>query len=761
MLGWLDRLDPGLWTVKKAVRAAVLVPLIIALAQHLFPNPNSPTFAAFGSFAVLVFAVVGGRPRARLRTYALLFMMGTVNITLATLCSTSTPLAVLSMFLVGFATLFWGIVSASVANATTAALLTYVLPVAVPGGADTISDRLLGWTLAVLVSVPAMLLIWPTPWRTPIRQRIGECADDLCAVLGHSDASSDHAAQMQKARRSLTTLRTLFESFPYRPGTAAPADVAVVKLVGRTEWVGANALALREITPDLSPRSRDFDGLFDAVAALLRLGRKLVADTDRSPSAKATDVAATRTAVTALWDARQACIDHLWAQPESAGIEGSSDLRVQVQQVYRASILACSTDSFAREAVAASDVHNAAPLPTGPWRHPDETPTHRGRWVRRARAHASWRSVWLRNSVRGAVGLAVAVLIIEVASVQHGFWVALGTMSVLRSNSVGTRATAARAIAGTLVGFIIGAGVMILIGTNTAALWAIFPLAVFVAGLAPAVISFAAGQAGFTVVVIILFNLISPTGWEVGLVRIEDVAIGCFVSVVVGLLLWPRGARAALGQALGDAFAANVRLLRAAIVSSLDRTPDDETASLRSAEYAAQRMDDAVRQHLAETGTDPGQRGVVLDLVTGATQLRLSATTLAALPHPAHRAGLTDSSEAIELARQLRAATDTAGVWFDLFAASLTTHGVELPEPNRDRELHDTTQRFAEQLVAATGNPSYLIRAIRLMWIDQILQDLFRLREQLASARNFMLSSHRAHDDRGPQQTNDPNRGQR
>jgi len=52
-------------------------------------------------------------------------------------------------------------------------------------------------------------------------------------------------------------------------------------------------------------------------------------------------------------------------------------------------------------------------------------------------------------------------------------------------------------------------------------------------------ISFAAGQAGFTLVVVILFNIIEPTGWRVGLTRIEDVAIGCGVSIVVGLLFWP------------------------------------------------------------------------------------------------------------------------------------------------------------------------------------------------------------------------------
>ena len=185
-------------------------------------------------------------------------------------------------------------------------------------------------------------------------------------------------------------------------------------------------------------------------------------------------------------------------------------------------------------------------------------------WSRLA-SHLSFRSVWFRNSVRGAAGLALAVTVVEVTAVEHGFWVVLGTLSVLRSNAMGTGATALRAVAGTAVGFVVGAAIMIGVGGHTVALWALLPVAVLVSGVAPSMISFAAGQAAFTLVVIILFNIIQPVGWRVGLTRIEDVAIGCGVSIVVGLLFWPRGAMAALGRALADAFVASSGYLADAV----------------------------------------------------------------------------------------------------------------------------------------------------------------------------------------------------
>ena len=207
-------------------------------------------------------------------------------------------------------------------------------------------------------------------------------------------------------------------------------------------------------------------------------------------------------------------------------------------------------------------------------------------WSRLA-THLSFRSVWFRNAVRGAAGLALAVTVVEVTAVEHGFWVVLGTLSVLRSNALGTGATALRAVAGTAVGFVVGAAIMIGVGGHAVALWALLPVAVLVSGVAPSMISFAAGQAAFTLVVIILFNIIQPVGWRVGLTRIEDVAIGCGVSIVVGLLFWPRGAMAALGRALADAFVASSGYLADAVdrltITSrgIDTTPGQRSALTR------------------------------------------------------------------------------------------------------------------------------------------------------------------------------------
>src|SRR3954454_7705253 len=128
-----------------------------------------------------------------------------------------------------------------------------------------------------------------------------------------------------------------------------------------------------------------------------------------------------------------------------------------------------------------------------------------------------------------------------------------------------------RGLVGTAVGFVIGGVIVTLVGTNTTLLWVLLPPAVLFAGLAPATISFAAGQAAFTVTLLILFNLIAPEGWRIGLVRIEDVLLGSGVSLLVGLLFWPRGAGAALGDALAEAYAESADYLAEAVAFGIGR----------------------------------------------------------------------------------------------------------------------------------------------------------------------------------------------
>ena len=157
---------------------------------------------------------------------------------------------------------------------------------------------------------------------------------------------------------------------------------------------------------------------------------------------------------------------------------------------------------------------------------------------------------------------------------QHSFWVVLGTLSVLRSNALNTGQNVMRGLLGTVVGFVVGGALLQLIGTNTTVLWFLLPLAILLAGVAPAAISFAAGQAAFTLTLVFLYNIIQPAGWRVGLLRIEDIAIGCARE--------PRRRPAVLAARRGGG---------AAAARSPRRTPTASTISPSAVDFGMRRCD--------------------------------------------------------------------------------------------------------------------------------------------------------------------------
>jgi uncharacterized membrane protein YccC len=129
-------------------------------------------------------------------------------------------------------------------------------------------------------------------------------------------------------------------------------------------------------------------------------------------------------------------------------------------------------------------------------------------------------------------------------------------------------------------------------------------VAVFLAAYTPTAVHFVVGQAAFTILVIVLFNLIAPAGWRIGLVRVEDIVLGTGVSVAAGLLLWPRGARADLRRALAQLY----RAVAAYLAGSLHRLLDQK-AEISAARAVAVRARDRAREAfdhmLTERGAHP------------------------------------------------------------------------------------------------------------------------------------------------------------
>jgi uncharacterized membrane protein YccC len=744
---WYRAKDPALLALKRSARAALVMPSAFALAHFAFSNGQVGLFAAFGSFALLLLVEFTGRPRTRLAGYLALFATGCGFIVIGTLASTHKLAAVVAMALVGFAVLYAGIVTPLAATAATAALLTFVLPVAVAQPASAIGPRLVGWLLAGVFSIPACFVLWPPPWHDDLRRRLSTAVSAIARVAETRAAGrpADPAARSAMAS-GLAGMRSQFRATPYPPTGAAGSAAALAKLVGRVEWVAGNAALFAD---DLGPLDREVRDVLAGVGATLRRSADLICDAEGHRVDDPTAVLRLRDEVERLAARIEAQQDSDLSMLLEVGDDrGRADEAATsgergVSAVPYASMLDpglhVRTLGIITEMVADATLGAAGAETAVDQRLGGGDPAPRTFWSRFS-SHLSFHSVWCRNAIRGAAGLALAVAIVEVTDVSHGFWVVLGTLSVLRTSALGTGATSLRAVGGTAVGFVVGSAIMVGVSDHTVLLWVLLPPAVLLAGAAPTVISFAAGQAGFTLVVMILFNIIDPSGWKVGLTRIEDVAIGCAVSIVVGLLFWPRGATAALGRALSAAFVANSGYLADAVDRLTTTSRRMDTGPSQHVSHSAYlRLDDAFRQYFAERGAKVVPVETSARLFTGANRIRLAAFTLMSLATEPLAAGESEL-ESVEVAGAvLRDSYASSHRWYEEFAEMLAGRRASLdPLPPHGRVIHDVLGRAFED-ARARRRSDRLRLLLQMLWADELLESQREVQADLSEAAELFV----------------------
>ena len=416
------------------------MPAVFAFADTVIGRPQTSIFAAFGSFAFLVLVEFGGLPRTRLLAYLGLAAIGAGLISIGTLCSRTAWLGAAAMAVVAFGTLFAGAFSGYLAAGANGAILAFVLPVNVPAPNSAIPDRLLGWALAAGVATTAAMFLWPPRRRADLRRAAAGTTRKVADLMEADPGEQPERARL--AREAVNGLRRKSLGSQHRP--AGP-------------------------TTAIEPRGSEEIDAMAAAADLLRACADRLDGGDAQPDFSRLDEARTRVA-----RALMGRLPRLAPAEDDAALLAALDPPFRIRAVtYAARQVGEYAMRATRGRLPATDDDVAAPV--------RQLRSAAAATERTALEHASTGSVWLQNSVRGAAALAVATYIAQRSDLQHGFWVVLGTLSVLRSNALGTGWSIVTALAGTAVGIVVGAVLVIGIGTHHAVLWVALPIAVLLA----------------------------------------------------------------------------------------------------------------------------------------------------------------------------------------------------------------------------------------------------------------------------------------
>ncbi|MFO1415055.1 MAG: FUSC family protein [Burkholderiales bacterium] len=630
MLEWLfgERLtDADRSGLHRALRVALVMPTLYAVGVLVRGDRDFALLAAFGAFAALAMADFMGPTRSRLRAMAGLTVVGALLVAAGTALSQTLWPAVIVMFAVALALQFLMALGGQFALGNNAALLAFVVCAMVPSGDAALPSRLAGWFTAMACAMLVGNLLWPRNERRDLYLRIVDALRPMAEAARATAAGAPAGDALSRSLAAIDAVRDEQRALGFRtigPPEHQQALMGIIDALGQGwRFLSVAAAADREDASD-HDLVRAVADTFDAIARVMAG----CAAGGRRPHVCVDALAAARHAHRERLDsgAKAALAAHV---PGAAIVE-------RFAAAFPARVLSFVTLAMAVDAGVLSR--------HGVRLHDDfavlESPRPQPLLARVAdvlRPHLHARSVWLHNSLRAALALAAAMLVAKASDLAHGFWIVLATLAVLRSNVATTGSTVVNAVAGTFAGMLVAALAILVLSPHPWLMWLALPPLVFLAAYANAAISFGAGQAMFACLVVMLFNLVEPEGWMTGVVRLEAVAIGAAVALGTSLLMWPRGATAALRVEIAAHLAAAERLVDAAFAALLGEGEHKIARAEAKARAARSRADEALASYMGERSAKQVPLAVWGHLARLPVHMRLAADAVLALERTGYR----------------------------------------------------------------------------------------------------------------------------
>ncbi|MEU9374231.1 FUSC family protein [Streptomyces sp. NPDC048255] len=517
---------------RRALRTTLAACAGFFVCLYGLDRPVAATYALFSAVSMAALSHIPGTGPQRAAVIVRTAPAVWVLLTAGTYLAVRTWSAVAGMLVIGFVLAFVAAAGPRAAGAAPGLQLLYILPCFPPYAPDTLLERLAGATLGLVLLVLAEAFLLPERPGPSYRRLASEaagtaarCADELGRPPYTLSAAS--AAAARAAGEALRPFRVGEAERPAGPGlrdrALAHAGLAARTLLARLVILPAAPPGDPppeqgpEVLPELRGAAAETAALLggagpgagDAAGALRRV-REAAAAADSHPS-------------TAAWGRRRAAL----LEVADAALAFSTAARLAV--LGRAARASAETD------------------PGRFWYAGQRAPRL---WWHRLAAHAGPRSVHFQNAVRISLALAAARAVAGVDSLPHGFWAMLAVLSLTRTTASQTRVSVRQALTGTLLGALVAAVALALVGGHTTVYAVALPVVMLVAFRVGPVRGVGWAQGMFTVVVSFAFAQLAPVTWRLAEVRVLDVVIGSLIGVVFGLLAWPRGAHEELHRAV-------------------------------------------------------------------------------------------------------------------------------------------------------------------------------------------------------------------
>ncbi|OWY60716.1 hypothetical protein B7486_67690, partial [cyanobacterium TDX16] len=165
--------------------------------------------------------------------------------------------------------------------------------------------------LAVVVALPAQLLLWPPPWHHRLRTGVVHALEAIEQVLAQRtgvDADVDPTSASEALAASAeaaAALHQVFEATPVRPTPSSRRGLAMAKLVDDVEWLHSSVRLAAQDDGGAHGEADHVRSVWDAVARLVAAARALLAAGVAGSASRAEAATAVEQAVLDLRAARE------------------------------------------------------------------------------------------------------------------------------------------------------------------------------------------------------------------------------------------------------------------------------------------------------------------------------------------------------------------------------------------------------------------------------------------------------------------------
>ncbi|MFE0641957.1 FUSC family protein [Streptomyces sp. NPDC058877] len=527
------------YTGRRAARVTLAAVTAFYIGLYGLHEPTTATYGLFAAVAMAGLSRIPGTGRQRAVVLVRLLPIGWLLVTAGTLLAVRTWTAATGILVVGFLLAYSAVAGPRPAGASAGLQLLYILPCFPPYAPQALGERLGGTTLGFLLLVLAERLVLPDPPGVSYRVLSADaaaiaarCASELARPPWTLSTGTE--AEARSAGEALRPSRVPDAERPAGPGARERAlthtGMAARVLLARLQEVPAPG--------PRGPRPRTLALLHEVAASALRTSTALrtgrPADTERLSDALA-----------------------VYLRLRTVTMPGETPETIDVVLRRQAALIEAAHAGV----TLASAVNLSVGRQPGPAEARDGGFWYAGQgparlWGHRLKAHLSPRSVHFQNAVRISLALTAARTVAGLDSLPHGFWAMLAVLTLTRTTAAQTGATVARALAGTLLGALIAAVMLVLVGENATAYAVLLPVIMSAAFWIGPTRGVGWAQGLFTLVVSVVFAQLAPATWQLAEFRFLDVLVGSSIGLVLGLLAWPRGAQGELRRDVAVLFRA-------------------------------------------------------------------------------------------------------------------------------------------------------------------------------------------------------------